>query len=531
MKQDAFLAVFEPLINAQEGVDRLRRVILDLALRGKLLDVPANIETVQSDLLEFKRLLSDLVSAGIVPARHRWAPIARGETPYDIPEHWTWARLGQLAYPQPGFAFPSSRFNIVGRGMPLIRIRDIGSLVTECSFEGDYRSEFIVKKGDFLVGMDGNFNARKWQGGDALLNQRVSRLMFFSDGTSQHYVVWALQQHLDRIWGTKRYTTVQHLSGSQIAEALIPFPPVDEQIAIESRVIELMSLCDELEREQEAAEELRVATARSGFNALVGADPSDTETPELVLGELFEQVLQPGGNALSAVDELTKAILDLAVGGRLVVTSGETPGDGPLRSWRHVVLGDVLSKIEAGWSAPCETTPPPVGEWGVLKVSAVTSGIFRACESKRLRRHVVPRPQLSVRAGDVIFARASSPELVGMTAVAPADEPFLMLSDKHLRLTFDAALLPAYFHLWSMSPRTRNRMREIAGGTSHSMQNISQQRLLALEMALPPVTEQMRIIEVVSELLRLCSELSAEFASERRLSEVLRDSVAVAFLA
>ena len=55
-----------------------------------------------------------------------------------------------------GYAFKSKFFSNTD-GIPLIRIRDIKNSTTKTYYFGEYDNDFIVKNGDFLIGMDGNF--------------------------------------------------------------------------------------------------------------------------------------------------------------------------------------------------------------------------------------------------------------------------------------------------------------------------------------------------------------------------------------
>jgi type I restriction enzyme S subunit len=87
-------------------------------------------------------------------------------------EHWERVDLSNVAIVQNGFAFKSELFTH-SDGMPLVRIRDIDKGITENFYSGTYLNDFVVRKGDFLIGMDGDFNAAIWQGSDGLLNQRV----------------------------------------------------------------------------------------------------------------------------------------------------------------------------------------------------------------------------------------------------------------------------------------------------------------------------------------------------------------------
>lgn len=83
--------------------------------------------------------------------------------------------LGELLDVTSGYAFSSERFSSE-RGMPLIRIRDVMRGRTELKFDADYDPKFMVQNGDLLVSMDGEFRVAEWQGGPALLNQRVCRV-------------------------------------------------------------------------------------------------------------------------------------------------------------------------------------------------------------------------------------------------------------------------------------------------------------------------------------------------------------------
>jgi type I restriction enzyme S subunit len=175
--------------------------------------------------------------------------------------------LADVAWPQAGFAFKSDQFNEVGHGTPLIRIRDIANSTTQAHFDGEFREEFLVDTGDYLVGMDGNFNVRQWTGPRALLNQRVTRLVFFGSEVGARFIAVALQQRLDELHGSKAYTTVQHLSGKQIAQSPIPLPPAPEQHRIVARMDELMALCDELEARLVERDRLGEALAASVVDA------------------------------------------------------------------------------------------------------------------------------------------------------------------------------------------------------------------------------------------------------------------------
>jgi type I restriction enzyme M protein len=147
---------------------------------------------------------------------------------------WPLEKLGNLLEVQNGYAFDSSGFNDSSRGIPIVRIRDVNSGFTNTHFEGDYDERFVVKNGDLLVGMDGDFRATIWKHGNALLNQRVCRLQNFKN-VKKEFVFYLLKSKLEEIHASTYAVTVKHLSSKQVQDIEIPLPPleVQEQIIAE----------------------------------------------------------------------------------------------------------------------------------------------------------------------------------------------------------------------------------------------------------------------------------------------------------
>ncbi|MET7918772.1 hypothetical protein ABZU45_23275 [Streptomyces avermitilis] len=161
----------------------------------------------------------------------------------------------------------------------------------------------------------------------------------------------------------------------------------------------------------------------------------------------------------------------------------------------EVTLGALLADIETGWSPACEGYPPASDEWGVIKVSAVTSGSFVPSESKRLPSGLLPRPGLEVRPGDVLVARANGARaLVGAVCSVGPTRRKLMLSDKVLRLLphVDRAE-SAFLALLLRSEGVRQQIGNLLnGGTGQN--NISQADVRGMVVPNVPVVEQRRII-------------------------------------
>lgn len=153
----------------------------------------------------------------------------------DVPKHWEVLRGKYALSILSGFPFDSQKFEFEDNGvyMPLIRIRDINGSSTEVYYSGSYPIESVVKTGEVLIGMDGDFNISKWKGTNALLNQRVCKLREDSS-MNTHYAFYMLSSPLKAINSVTYATTVKHLSVYDIYNAFIPVPPTSEQAAIAS---------------------------------------------------------------------------------------------------------------------------------------------------------------------------------------------------------------------------------------------------------------------------------------------------------
>ena len=139
------------------------------------------------------------------------------------------ADLGEHVEFISGFAFKSSKFNDQGEGLPIARIRDVVRGFSETFYEGEFDEKFVIKDGDYLIGMDGEFNLAKWKGGKALLNQRVCKLGDISENLDRHYLARFLPKALKDIEDVTSFVTVKHLSVKQLRQIQIPLPPLEEQ--------------------------------------------------------------------------------------------------------------------------------------------------------------------------------------------------------------------------------------------------------------------------------------------------------------
>ncbi|HBM1967169.1 TPA: restriction endonuclease subunit S, partial [Escherichia coli] len=183
-----------------------------------------------------------------------------------------------------GCAFPSSGFNR-NNGVPLIRIRDILSGKTETYYEGSYDLKYLIKKGDLLVGMDGDFNREYWKGTDALLNQRVCKITPNPETLDKNFLYHFLQKELDKIHATTDVVTVKHLSVKKIQDIKIRLPSLKEQ----KRIAAILDKADAIHQKREQAIKLADDFLRATFATMYGNPITNPKKwPVHLMGEIIE---------------------------------------------------------------------------------------------------------------------------------------------------------------------------------------------------------------------------------------------------
>ena len=134
MNAEHLLTHFDRIADAPDAIPRLRRFILDLAVRGKLVEQDPNDEPASELLKRIAAEVARLKKTGEFHEPKSFVPTKRERLPFRVPSHWGWVRLIEVAKVGYGFAFPANQFNLDKRGMPLIRIRDISSKDTQAPF-------------------------------------------------------------------------------------------------------------------------------------------------------------------------------------------------------------------------------------------------------------------------------------------------------------------------------------------------------------------------------------------------------------
>jgi type I restriction enzyme S subunit len=276
---------------------------------------------------------------------------------------WPRIRLGEVAEVINGAAFESRFFGRESGGLPLVRIRDVGRQVSETFYSGPYEDRYVLGDGDLLIGMDGDFRIAEWNGGTALLNQRVCKLVVKEvNRMAPRFLLYVLPGYLDAIHARTSSVTVKHLSSKTVLDLPIPLPPLKEQAAlieeIEKQFTRLSSALSVLSSTQARASVLREAILQ---------DLLQVAAPRVQLAEVATTA--SGGTPHRAKPHY--------YGGEIPwLKSGELR-DGPVLDTEETITGEGLehssAKVFPVGTVCMAMYGATIGRLGILEIAAATN--------------------------------------------------------------------------------------------------------------------------------------------------------------
>jgi type I restriction enzyme S subunit len=189
------------------------------------------------------------------------------------------------------------------------------------------------------------------------------------------------------------------------------------------------------------------------------------------------------------------------------------------KGWPTRKVSDFVSRFEGGKNiqAGSEGGSP----YRILKVSAVTSGVYRESESKPSPDGYSPPDSHIARVGDMLFSRANTEELVGATAIVERTDGKTLLPDKLWRFVWSGPVESAYMHALFQAIDVRRELGKLSSGTSASMRNISQGKLFQLTLPIAPYTIQKEFAEKSAMIKSIQSQQSAATAKAQATFDAL----------
>ena len=415
----------------------------------------------------------------------------------EIPEHWRWTLLIDVASILYGFPFNSEKFNEVHVGKPLIRIRDILAGKTNTYTDEWCPTQYKITAGDMLIGMDGNFQVGFWQSEDAWLNQRVCKITTNDDFLLQKYLFYYLPLVLKEINGTVSYSTVKHLSAKLLNGIVIPLPPLAEQKRIVAKIEELLPLIDRYEKAWSRLEE---------FNRRFPADMQKSLLQMAIQGKLVEQRPEEGtGEELYRQIQAEKQ--RLIKEGKIKkekplpdIAEDELPFEIP-ENWKWIRLKDLATTItDCPHSTPKylenETGYYAIGTKCINSKGEITR-LFNVDEATYIKR----TDRLTPQKRDIVYSREGS--IVCRAVILP--DKRICLGQRIMLIRCDIGVKHKFLQQYLMAyPTVQYLTRNYKGvGVKH----INVADVCSLPLPLPPLNEQKRIVVKLEDLLPLCERL------------------------
>ncbi len=565
MNPAQLLAHFDRISDAPDAIPRLRRFVLDLAVRGRLVEQdPRDVSALELlGRIETEKL--KLIKEGKLKRQESLSPVNEDELPFPVPHGWQPTRLAVVAACLDYMREPinsTERDQRVSGKNPSELFPYFGATQQQGWIDDYIFDEELVLLGEDGVPFFDDLRSKAYLiSGKTWVNNHahVFRCILVSPAFLVHYL--NTFDYKGRVAGATR----SKLNQAKAVDIPIILPPLAEQHRIVAKVDELMALCDRFEAAQAERENRRDRLAASSLNRLNnGADPDAfRDHARFYFNHLPRLTTKP-----EHIQQLRQTILSLAVRGKLVpqapdhepasellkriraekerlVQEGKIKPLRPLieicqetmpfrlpTNWQWVRFGELIIDADAGWSPKSEGFPRAADNWGVLKVSAVSWDKFLPEENKQLLPGLVPPKAAQVRAGDFLISRANTSELVAKCVVVGDEPRNLILSDKIVRLHISASCDKRFLCIVNNhAGHARLYYAEEASGTSLSMKNVSRAVIYALVIPLPPLAEQQRIVAKVDELMALCDRLEGQLSitqtnSRRLLEAILHEALA-----
>ncbi|EKO3998268.1 restriction endonuclease subunit S [Vibrio fluvialis] len=311
------------------GAKKLRELILELAVRGKLVPQNPNDEPASVLLERIAAEKAQLVKEKIIRESKSLPVVSRKEQPFVLPKGWVWERLGNIGIGATGKT-PSTKQPIFFEGsIPFIgpgQINQNGEILAPEKFlscDGLLNSTEAIEGDILMVCIGGSIGKAAIARQTVGFNQQINAIRALQMPSAYLYTTLSTDSFLQELLKKATGSATPIINRRKWEELLVPIAPLDEQHRIVAKVDELMALCDQLEQQTEASIEAHQVLVTTLLDTLTNSADAD----ELIknwarISEHFDTLF----TTEESIDQLKQTILQLAVMGKLVP---QDPSDEP----------------------------------------------------------------------------------------------------------------------------------------------------------------------------------------------------------
>jgi type I restriction enzyme S subunit len=564
------------IATAPQGVKRLRELILELAVRGKLVPQDPNDEPASELLKRIAKERARLEAEGKIKKSKQMPPVGEDEQPFLLPRGWEWIRLSAIGNIFNGNSINSDEKEAKFRrkdGLPYIATKDVGYGLTPLDYENGVRIPHsepnfkMAHEGAVFICAEGGSAGKKCGLTDR--NVFFGNKLFANEtlaGIPPRVILYIyLSPFFREQFASAMTGIIGGVSIAKFVEIPIPLPPLAEQHRIVAKVDELMALCDRLEAQQDDAASAHSTLVKTLLDTLTQSGTGNTNADDFTanwqrLAQHFDTLF----TTEASIAALKQTLLQLAVMGKLVP---QDPNDEPASELLKRIQAEKAKivaegKIKQGKPLPeiGEEEMPfelPVGwEWvhlesltlfgptnglspkpspaetrhRCLTLSATTRGYFIREHFKHVDISDDDASKFHLKNGDLLIQRANSLVYVGMAAVYDQDDDIFIFPDLMMRLRLSNEVHLKYVLSYLNSRFGRSYFMGKATGTQGNMPKVNQGTVSLTPIPIPPLHEQHRITAKVDELMALCDQLTARLKAARELSATYATAATEAML-
>jgi len=523
------------LAGAPNGIKKLRELILELAVRGKLLEQNSNDEPASELLTNIAKEKALLIENKTIRKGKPLPDIEQDEMQFKLPIGWEWVRLGQIGDWGAGATPARGNSSYYGGEMPWFKsgeliadfISDSEESVTELALkECSLRRN---RPGDVLIAMYGaTIGKTAILRVEGTTNQAVCACTPFN-GVFNRYLLLTLKALKSNFIGQGAGGAQPNISREKIVATVTGLPPLAEQHRIVAKVDELMTLCDRLEAQQADAESAHAQLVQALLDSLTQAsNAAELATNWQRLAEHFHTLF----TTESSIDALKQTLVQLAVMGKLVPQrlndepaisllqrNGIKSEPHALQGWAKLPLGH-LGQIFGGstpskgnkefWSGDIPWVSPKDMKRPLIHDSE--DHISAKALAETSLKSIPPKSLLMVVRGMILahsFPVALTVREVTINQDMKALVPPKELSD-YLLMYLQAA---------------KGEMVGLVDRSSHGTCKLISEKLWSHTVLLPPLAEQHRIVAKTDQLMTLCDQLKTRLTQSRQLNEQLASTL------
>ena len=575
MGLEQFFDNFELIADAPNGVAELRKMILQLAVQGRLVPQDPDDEPVTKLLQQIREERERLIKEGAIKRLQAVMTSTKQVGTRDLPKGWTWISLPDIGYFSGGGTPSKNRADYWNGQIPWVSPKDMKTArieTTELSISEEAIENSAVKliqRGSLLIVVRSGILKRMFPVAiseiTCAINQDMKAITPYITNTNRYIqiMLWGYEsfilEHL-----VKGGVTVQSIKGAEFSKQLFPLPPLAEQHRIVTKVDQLMAHCEELEKRQNKKRERIVRLNNSLVDRLLAArEPDEFDEHWERIRDNFDLLYDNPEN----VGKLRQAVLQLGVQGKLVpqdpndepaavllekikkekerlikegvikkqkplppIKPGEVPFDLP-KGWEVTCLDNIVN-ITSGVTKGRKLSGRELISVPYLRVANVQRGFLDLDVIKEID---IPKDELEkfkVIERDLLITEGGDWDKVGRTSIWHGEIP-LVIHQNHIfkaRPFFEEQNV-IWLEKYINSSVARDYFAQASKQTTN-LASINMTELRCCIIPFPPKNEQHRIVAKVDQLMAHCDELETALSKQAdrltRLSASLTHTVSAA---